>query len=453
MTRHTVKGFVAAIALLFTTPFSFAVNGAFDYGFSEITRGMGGAGAAFPQDTLIAAINPAGMVWTNHLADGGIIFYHPTMSYVAADVQPNAGPQIIIGPGKHTSSYNLFGLPDFGLNMPLNDKSSFGVSLYSLGGFGSSYPANSANTTLAVPVPFPPGFVPIAEPGPFGAGKLASDLKQLVGSFTYSRKLAKRTSMGLSLLLGAQTFSGKGAGLLAPFSNDPSNLSNRGHDYSLGAGVRGGLLFGLIPRVRLALSYQPQMVMSRLSKYAGLFPKQGKFNIPSNGVVGIAIDLPKNFELAFDVQEIWFNEIRAYGNGHSTILPGGACSNGAGGPTCFGGDDGVGFSWHNVTAYKVGLQWQFRRDLAFRVGYNHANTVFSPDALAENVIAPGGAIQNIYTAGVSKKVGACSQLNGVVAYVPSQTVNGYNAFSTSANQTVAITAKGFGVGVSYSWLL
>ncbi len=61
----------------------FAVNGAYDYGFSEITRGMGGAGSALPQDTLIAAINPAGMVDVGKRFDIGAMIFFPTISYNA----------------------------------------------------------------------------------------------------------------------------------------------------------------------------------------------------------------------------------------------------------------------------------------------------------------------------------------------------------------------------------
>ena len=58
-----------------------ADSGTYDYGFSEITRGMGGAGSALPQDTLIAAINPAGMVDVGKRIDLGAVFYFPDISY------------------------------------------------------------------------------------------------------------------------------------------------------------------------------------------------------------------------------------------------------------------------------------------------------------------------------------------------------------------------------------
>lgn len=429
-----------------------ATNGAFDYGYSEITRGMGGAGSALPQDTLIAAINPAGMVWVKHAADLGAVLYFPTMYYDASVATPNAVSQIVISPGRHISNKSPFFLPDFGMNMMLNDKSSLGISFYSVGGYGSSYPG-WGTTRITVAVPFAPFFLAVPQNGPFGGGYLASDLKQALGSLTYAHKLGATSSVGLSMLLGVQTLSLKGANLLTVFSNSPSAMTDRGTDFSVGIGARAGVLLGFIPHVKLSASYQPKVIMSKFQKYRGLFPNRGEFDLPSNGVVGVAFELPRHIIFAFDVQKIWFTEIKAYGNKNNAILPGGSCQALTEGPTCFGGKNGVGFGWRDSVAYKVGVQWQARPGLQFRAGFSHARSVFTASHLAENVIAPGGAIENIITAGVSKKIGKHGQINGVFVYVPHQEFNGINAFSTTANQTVVIHARGFGGGISYSWLL
>src|SRR2546425_178483 len=111
---------------------AFAVNGAFDYGFSEITRGMGGAGSALPQDSLIAAINPAGMVDVGKRLDIGAVVYFPNMHYTAPSVSGLGLSNIAVAPGKVRSSETLFFLPDFGMNLPIDRKSAIGVSVYSL---------------------------------------------------------------------------------------------------------------------------------------------------------------------------------------------------------------------------------------------------------------------------------------------------------------------------------
>lgn len=443
----------AKLALFLTIAVSsvYATNGAFDYGFSEITRGMGGSGAALPQDTVITAINPAGLAFVKHIADVGAVMYFPDMDYRASDVSPNAPGQIILSPGHHISNVSFFFLPDFGLKMPVSKVDSIGFAFFSLGGFGSSYPGWGTTLTTSGP---PASVPPTQNPGPFGGRYLASDLKQAEGSLTFAHNFGFDSSFGLSLLMGVQTLNLQGADLLKPFSNDPYNMTNRSMDSSFGVGVRGGLLLGFIPHVKLAASYQPKVLMSKFHLYKGLFPNNGEFDYPANGVLGVDFELPKKIDVTFDVQRIWFENIAAYGNNDSALLPGGACSlpGEAPNPFCFGGYQGVGFGWRNVTAYKTGVQWQATPRLALRAGFSHANSVLRPNQAAENVVAPGGAIQNIVTLGFSQRVGKTGQLNAMLAVVPPQHFDGINAFSTTANQTVSIRATGFGIGTSYSWL-
>src|SRR3990167_9769392 len=259
--HKTLKTSLALFGLLSSVS-ALAVNGAFDYGFSEITRGMGGAGSALPEDTLIAAINPAGMVDVGKRMDLGAILYFPTMSYNASSFTPSAISSLGVAPGLHNSSVGIFALPDFGINFPLNQQSALGVSLYSLGGFGTQY--KSSNTaTVAVP-----GVGAIPALGPMGGGTLLSDLKQAVTSVTYSRKFLSNSSFGLSLLLGLQTLRAEGAGGLSTLSANPNNISNKGADYSAGAGARLGFLFGVLPDVNLSVSYQPKMIMSKFHQYS-----------------------------------------------------------------------------------------------------------------------------------------------------------------------------------------
>ncbi len=456
-----LRQYLAKLCLLavFLIPISaFSINGSFDFGFSEITRGMGGAGSAFPQDAVIAAVNPAGMVDVGHRYDVGAVFYFPDMYYQASAgvvppptivptpvgpiVIPNSTNLITIAPGRHDSNKSVFFLPDFGANWMIDKNSSVGFTLFSQGGYGSEYsPAGTAQVS-----PFG-----VPAPGPFGGGGLESDLKQAIASLTYAHKFWRHSSVGISLLIAAQTLMVNGARQLAMVSNNPGSLTNRGHDFSGGIGTRLGIILGFIPHIDIALSYQPEVFMSRLSKYSGLLPDQGKFDIPPAGVIGFAFHLNPRVTLAFDIQEIWYSAIPAYSRGNASVLFGGTCMPGVAGPTCYGGANGPGFGWKNSTAYKLGLQWQCMPSLALRIGYNHSATVLRPNQAGENVIAPGAAIENIVTVGASKRFNKKGQINVVFAYVPKHTFRGVNSFS-GIGQTVAIHAEGFGLGVSYSWL-
>src|SRR3990167_4509744 len=156
---------------------TWAANGAYDYGFSEITRGMGGAGSALPQDTLIAAINPAGMVDVGKRMDMGTMLYLPNIQYTAASID-TAGfspSNVAVASGKVRSSESLFVLPDFGMNLPINHKSALGVSVYSLAGFGAKWRTKNNATVNGGPAQ-----------GTLGDGTLLSDLKQSIIALTYS---------------------------------------------------------------------------------------------------------------------------------------------------------------------------------------------------------------------------------------------------------------------------
>lgn len=450
-TRKTSIKTAIALSTLLSSTSLFAVNGAFDFGFSEITRGMAGAGSALPQDTLIAAINPAGMVDVGKRLDLGAAFYFPTMSYNASSFNPSSVSVLGVAPGQHDSTVNIFVLPDFGVNFPLNDKSAVGVSLYSLGGYGTQY-KSSNSATVAVPVPGI-GTVPVSAPGPLGGGTLLSDLKQSVTSVTYSRKFLSNSSWGVSLLLGLQSLRAEGASGLGALSTSPNNVSNKGADYSYGGGARFGFLFGVLPLVDLSLSYQPKMIMSKFKQYSGLLPNGGEFDIPSYGNIGAAWHVSNTVTLLGDIEEIWFKDIPAYGKSNAALLPGGSCIPGMGGPTCLGGASGAGFGWGNDTVYKLGAQWAVTEKTTLRAGFNHSDQILSSTQATENMITPGALIQNLFTVGITQKVTKKDSINGMVVFIPKQTFTSGNLFSGAANQTVTLAARGFGFGVSWGRVL
>lgn len=425
---------ISGLLLSFST---WAANGAYDYGFSEITRGMGGAGSALPQDTLIAAINPAGMVDVGKRLDLGAILYFPTITYNASSYSPSSLTPANIGvaPGIHDSSVPFFFLPDFGMNFPINQKSSIGVSLYSLGGFGAEY-KNAGNATVAGQ----------QQAGALGNGTLLSSLKQELTAITYSRKFLKRSSWGVSLLIGLQSFESQGAGKLSALSANPNDVSNNGTDYSTGAGARFGLLFGILRNLNLAISYQPRVYMTKLSKYGGLFPNGGEFDYPPFGNIGLAWYIVPRLVLAADVEKIWNKDISNYGNSHDAILPSNTCNS----STCLGGINGAGFGWANNVIYKFGLQWIVNHKTTLRAGFDHSTQVLSTQYATENMITPGALIQNVISFGGTRKISKKDLINAVVTFVPHQTLTAQNLFSGAGNQAVELAAQGIGFGVSWS---
>lgn len=282
---------VTCLALLsLSCSSAFAINGAFDFGFSTITRGMAGAGSALPQDSLASAINPAGLTRVKKQFDVGAAVYFPDIRY-SANTTTFGPPAVAIAGGEVKSNVSLFFLPNAGVNLPIDEKSTFGVALYSLAGFGNRYDTSTLGGATGTP-------------GVLGDSTLRSDLKQAITSFTYARQITNKLSLGASLLVGLQTLNLRGLSQLSALSGAPAYFSNKGTDYSIGGGARLGLLYQILDNLDFSASYQPKVYMTRFSKYKGILADGGSFDMPAYGNLGLAWHITPQFVLAGDVQKI-----------------------------------------------------------------------------------------------------------------------------------------------------
>lgn len=144
--------------------------------------------------------------------------------------------------GDVKSDGSAFAVPEFAYNATINDRMSWGVSVYGNGGMNTEYPG--ANVTCS-----PDQGVTTYQGNLLcGQGKLGVDLMQLIVAPTFAYKLNERHSLGVSPLLVMQQF--KATGLQAFASTDPAsqmssspgNVTNKGADRSTGMGVRLGYL-------------------------------------------------------------------------------------------------------------------------------------------------------------------------------------------------------------------
>ena len=70
-----------------------ATNGYFAYGYGTKNKGMAGAGVALPQDSLAAAVNPAGTLHVGDRVDAGASIFSPPREYTE-----NASSALMGGP-------------------------------------------------------------------------------------------------------------------------------------------------------------------------------------------------------------------------------------------------------------------------------------------------------------------------------------------------------------------
>jgi long-chain fatty acid transport protein len=382
--RKTLLAAATAAAL---APFAAqATTGYFQHGYGIKAKGMGGVGIALPQDSLAAATNPAGMALVGNRLDVGLDWF-----------APDRGAEVVGNPffsgtydGNDTKSFLI---PEFGYNRMISPSLALGVSVYGNGGMNTDYKTS-----------------PFAALG--GSSPAGVDLMQLFIAPTIAWKSGAH-ALGASLNLAYQRFEARGLQPFAPFSSDPANLTDRGHDDSTGWGLRLGWTGQVTPSVTLGATYQTKTSMSKFDKYKGLFADQGEFDIPENYGVGIAFKATPKFTLAADVQRINYGDIPAVGNPIDCLFTG--CQ--------LGGPDGAGFGWRNTTVYKLGLAYEWSPSLTLRGGFVTLEQPIPSSQTLFNILAPG-VVEDHVTLGATWQMSKQNELTFAYMHAFENKVNG-----------------------------
>ena len=411
-----------------------ATNGYAIHGIGTKSKAMAGSGAALPQDAMVMAINPAGIVHLDRQVDAGISIFSPRRNYSVTGVPSGAPGSFGLAPGSVNSNSDFFPIAYAGYVSPIDSRSSWGISAFGNGGMNTDYPG------------FANGFCPggTMMSGPFCMGSAGIDLKQLFITPSYARKLDDgKSSIGISLVGVVQTFKARGLEAFGAFgfSSDPANLSGNGTDISTGIGVRIAGMSELAPGFTAALSWQPKIGMSDFDDYAGLFADGGNFDIPENINLGIAWRTSDTSVLAFDVQHIRFSDVDSVGNPVSQTTVNGNLFGSAGGP---------GFGWNDMTVYKLGYQWETENmpNWTWRAGLSHANQPVGSSEVTLNILAPA-VVETHITGGFTRSLGKSSEYSFSFMYAPSESVSGPNAFDPG--QTVEIEMSQFELEFGYTW--
>ena len=405
------------------SPLAHATNGYLPIGYGQKNEAMGGASIALPLDSIAAANNPAGMVMVGDRTDFGLIWFKPNRS---TEITGNGFGMNGTYDGNGRSSFLI---PSFGYNKMIKADTSIGVSVFGNGGMNTQYNTN-----------------PLTPLG--GSGNLGINLSQLFVSPTWAMKVNPTNAVGVALNLAYQMFSATG---LKPFdtatngtSTAPGSVTDNGTDTSTGYGFRFGWTGEVTPTVTLGATYQTKTKMGKLNKYSGLFAEQGGFDIPSNYGVGIAVKATPETTVAFDVQRTNYADVPSVGN--SLVLP-----------TSLGANNGAGFGWQNITAFKLGVSHAYSSTFTVRAGYNHCDQPIPDSQTFFNVLAPG-VVQDHLSLGGTWKLADKSELSVAYIHAFQKTLNG----SSSGYGTGSIPT-GFGggnanlsmsedsIGISYGW--
>ena len=471
-----------AVSGLLMSSASYATNGYFAHGYSTKEKGLAGAGVAYSQDAMSIANNPAGIAFIGERMDIGAAIFNPNRGYTVTGAAPPAGtsidafcgagssfdpmapnfglvfpcqPSFSINTGSVDSEADYFLIPHFAYNWRLNQDSALALAVYGNGGMNTRYKEGSARllsqTTFSLQ----------DFPGTFGAGTAGVNLAQLFFNLSYAKKLDENSSWGAGVVFAYQQFKADGLAQFSGYSLDPQNLTNNGHDTSVGMGAKIGWQGKVAPDVTLGATYQTKISMSEFDEYSGLFAEGGDFDIPASLGLGLAWDTSEKSKLLVDVQVIYYSDVAAIANPMSN-LTGGQCldplnavlsgsaanmPSAGSGEGCLGGAYGAGFGWNDMTILKLGYQWE-ANDIIWRAGLSHGDQPIPDSEVLFNVLAPG-VIETHLTFGFTMPLGADSEFSFSGMYAPSNSVSGPNPLDGGAT-TIELEMDQFELQGTYS---
>jgi long-chain fatty acid transport protein len=421
-----------------------ATNGLFGHAYGSRQSGIAGSGVAFPQDALIAAINPAGVVQLNKSREIDLQYFAPMREYTVNPSPASGAFPPFPGPTVESDS-EAFWIPSLGLNWLLSSDQAIGFALYGNGGMNTDYPASKTPFGLGT---FAAGAIPGAD------SRVGVDYSQLFANLSYSQKFASGNgSWGASAIGNYSQIKFSGFAGFAPFSTDPANLTDNGKDTDFGFGLRLGGQVDVSPSVTLAASYQTE-ISNKFDDYGGLFPDGGKLHIPANLQVGLATKTGAGTFTA-DVQHIFYSDAEGVGEPGTTGLPT-SCrpsapftsAPSASGPSCLGGNPGIGFGWEDMTVLKLGYTWKSGNGMTWRVGASHGDQPVPQKDVTFNIIAPG-VIEQHFTFGFSKPLASGREFSFAFMYAPEKCTSGPDLFTPG--QTVELCMHQFALNAGISF--
>lgn len=413
------------LIVFLTTAEASATDGYFAHGYGVKSQAMGGVGIALPQDALAAAANPAGLGLVGDRIDFGVTWFRPQRE---SEIIGNGSPIPNINSTYDANDTENFIIPEFGYNRQISPHSTLGVSVYGNGGMNTDY-------KNGIPLFHAPG----------GSGSAGVDLIQLFIAPTITWKITPSQTIGASLNLAYQRFEIKGLDGFSGFSSSPTNLTDRGHDNSYGAGLHIGWIGQLNDAITLGATYQSKTYMSKFDKYKGLFAESGDFDIPATYGLGIAVKTTPALTMAADIQRIEYSNINSVGNLSSLN-------------SLFAGNQlglvrGPGFGWRDVTAVKLGASYAYNDTLTLRAGYNHSSQPIRSSETLFNILAPG-VVQDHLTLGATYLLPNKSELSFSYIHAFEESVNGRGSIPAAFGGGDAnLKMYQDSLGIAYGWQL
>lgn len=384
----------AIVGLLSGSTSAFATNGSFMIGSGAGSIGMGGVGVTSPQDSMCVGGNPACLgEFIQPQFDIGAGLFRPLRSSALSGVLGET--PIVNGKASYQDSQvNLYLMPAMGFVWPFDDQLTVGFAALPAGGGGVTYAPNAAGNNMFS-----------------GPNYLGTDLVQLIVPITAAYKVNETNTVGASIVPGRQRFLAQGLGTqFDAWSIDKKHLSDQGHDFANGLGVRLGWMgYYFDRRVTLGATYASKVFMTKFEHYKGLFAQAGSFDIPANYAFGIGVKPVENLTVALDWEKIQYSNVPAFANRGPDSEGQINISETAGDPTQLGQPHGGGFGWKDQIVWKMGVAYKPNDNWTLRAGYNYGRMPIQKDQLLFSVLATA-TTEKHYTAGFTYNLGEQSIL-------------------------------------------
>jgi long-chain fatty acid transport protein len=417
MRTHQFKVLTLTFAVLWLLPaVTLATNGYFSHGVGLKAKGMAGAAVAMPQDALAAGTNPAATAHVGNRFDIALDLFRPDRYTEISG--SGAGVD-----GKYDANESQnFLVPEVGFTKMINRQMALGLAVYGRGGMNTDYGR-----------PF----------GLFGTSNPGVDLSQLFVVPSFAVRLSPEHTVGFGIDLAYQRFEATGLENFQAMSSSPDNLTNNEHASAIGFGWRMGWIGRIHPMLTLGASYQSRTHMREFDEYAGLFAEQGDFDIPDMLTGGLALNVSGKATVVFDVSHIRYSEIASVAN---PLLPNL-------GLAPLGSDEGAGFGWEDVTAYKLGLAYDYSETLTLRGGWNYAEQPIPATETLFNFLAPG-VVEHHLTLGGTWEFAPGMEFTAAFMHAFEKTVEGSSSIPQmfgggEADLTMFEDSFGIGFGMDF----
>ena len=403
-----------------------ATNGYLTHGYGIKAQGQAGVSIAQPQDALAAVNNPAGTTWLGNRFDAGMTLFAPDRK---SEIRGNRWPLGQNANGKYDGNgREYFVIPEMGISYQINDQWAAGLAIFGNGGMNTGYKRN-----------------PFAAYGNHGSAGV--DLSQLFILPSVAWKFADKHSVGVGLNLVYQRFAARGldgfANPMFPFTVAHERMTNKGHDYSHGAGLRLGWQGNLTDNLTVGFAWSGKIKTTSFDDYEGLFAGHGSFDIPENYGFGLSWQATPKLRVGADYQEIRYSRILSVGQPFNvtSLMMGDR----------FGSNNGPGFGWKDVEVFKLGGSYEISPTLTVRAGFSHMDQPIPADQTFLNILAPG-VIEDHASLGLTWNLGSAGELSLAYTHAFEKTVKGRNSIPTlfgggEADLTMSqeILAVGYGL--------